>query len=301
MKLIKKLLLLVLLFIASIFLLHTYTTEDGEGFSIKTLATQKSVAKNGLYSQNIILENLDTKEVLYEKRKNEQIAIASLTKMMTAYILLNEVSDLDTFLTVDPNVINDLVEQGASLSGFSANDQVSVRDLAYAILLPSGGDAAIIVANWLAESEENFAKKMNAYASELKMENTQFKNATGLDQKGHYSTVNDLRLLLNKALTNENFYHIFTTFEYQTQPRTFAPGGYYLPSTLLKGNNDLTLTQGTILGGKTGYTKNAGLCLASIANIDGQRYLLISAGADGDPQTEQYNLSDAKTIFNQLN
>lgn len=281
-------------------LVRFYLPSKAANFLFNHEQNAYGLTSSNLHSSNVILEKLDTQEIIYEKNKDEKIAIASLTKIMTAYILLTEAPSLDAYLTVDPQVINELTAQGASLSGFIPNDQVTVRDLAYGILLPSGGDAAIIVANWLAGSEAEFAKKMNQYAKDLNMSQTQFKNATGLDQSGHYSTVNDLRILLTKALKNLNFYHIFTTFEYQTIASPFSPNGYYLASTLLKEKNDLALNRGTLLGGKTGYTKDAGLCLASIAEIDGELYLLISARANGDPSTEQFNLSDAKMLYNQL-
>ncbi len=295
-KLIRTSLLLGLIGIALYFYLPTQTFN----FMPNNEQNHHGLTLSNLHSQNILLEKLSTQEVIYEKNKDQKIAIASLTKIMTAYILLTEAPDLDAYLTIEPQVINELSEKGASLSGFMMNDQVTIRDIAYGILLPSGGDAAIIAANWLAGSEEQFALKMNTYADELKMYNTQFKNATGLDQSGHYSTVNDLHLLLTKALKNPSFYHVFTTFEYQTLASPFAPNGYYLASTLLKENNDLSLQNGTFLGGKTGYTEEAGLCLASLAEIEGELYLLISAGANGNPSTEQFNLSDAKKLYNQL-
>ena len=76
-----------------------------------------------------------------------------------------------------------------------------------------------------------------------------------------------------------------------------TPEGYYLESTLLKDSTDLSLSNGEILGGKTGYTKKAGQCLISLAEIDGDTYMLITTGADGNPFTEQYNMSDARSIY----
>lgn len=300
MKKQRKILSSILLIGLGIFLVSFYFPTKRPPFLSHNEKNNHRLTVSNLHSQNVILQKLDTQEIIYQKNKDEQIAIASLTKIMTAYILLTEAPDLEANLTIDPQVINQLTILGSSLSGFISNDQITIRDLAYGILLPSGGDAAVIAANWLSGSEAAFTKKMNQYAEDLRMTQTQFKNATGLDEAGHYSTVSDLRLLLNKALKNQDFYQIFTTFEHQTNTSPFAPEGYYLTSTLLKEQNDLSLQHGIILGGKTGYTNKAGLCLASIAEINGELYLYISAGANGDPNTEQFNLTDAKLLYNQL-
>lgn len=251
-------------------------------------------------SEQVLLENLTTGETLLEKNGDKKVAIASLTKIMTAYVLLQKSDNLQETVELNQKTLDLLTAEGASLAGFVANDNISITDLVYAIMLPSGGDAAIMAANYVSGSEKEFVKEMNQEAKKLGMKNTHFKTATGLDSRQQYSTVRDLNILIKAAMKNSVFDKVFTTFEYNTKPTDYSPEGYYLKHTLLKDHNDLVLTNGQLLGGKTGYTKDAGQCLASIAEINGQMYLLITTGAKGEPLGEQYNVIDANTIFESI-
>lgn len=130
-------------------------------------------------------------------------------------------------------------------------------------MLPSGADAALGLACATAGSEADFAALMNRRAAELGMAHTHFKNATGLHDPGHYTTVSDMARLLRAGLENPDFRALFTTLYYQTAPTNRHPGGLGLSSTL-NALMDTPCPNGvTLLGGKTGYTEEAGLCLAS--------------------------------------
>ena len=235
--------------------------------------------------------------MLIEKNETKEVEIASLTKLITAYLLLEAETNLEKTVTIDQRIIDDLMAEGASLSGYRSGDELTIEDLAYGIVLPSGGDAALVAANYVAGSEKAFVEKMNQLAKELKMTNTHFKNSTGLDARNHYSTVEDLSKFMNVALKNQNFRKLVTTTTYQTDGTIYTPEGYYIESTMLKDSADLSIANGQILGGKTGYTKKAGQCLISLAEIEGEYYLLITTGADGNPFTEQYNMADARLIY----
>lgn len=261
---------------------------------------QMIAVKHDLDSKNIILERLNDQKVLYRKNDQQKVHIASLTKLMTVYILLNEYKDLSLKVVMTPDVMEKMQEHNSTLSGFKVNEAVTLHDLAYGIVLPSGGDAAIIAANYISGSEQVFVQMMNKYANILGMYNTHFTNATGLDTPNQYSTVSDLRKLLNKALTLPVFKKVFTTLHYTTAAYDLMPEGYEITSSILTHNNDLKLYSGTFLGGKTGYTKQAGLCLASIAKVAGQEYLLITTGATGDYYSKQNNILDAINIYNSL-
>lgn len=269
--------------------------------SITTQSDPQTIAiGHSIKSNNVILERLDNHKILYQKNPQQQIHIASLTKIMTVYVLLEERQDLSLEVVMTPAVIEKMQAENSTLSGFKPNESVTLLDLAYGIILPSGGDAAMIAANYVSGSEQMFVQLMNKYANLLGMHNTQFTNATGLDTSGQYSTVADLRKLLNKALELPVFKKIFTTLHYRTQAYDLMPEGYEITSSILAHDNDLKLNQGTLLGGKTGYTNLAGLCLASIAKVAGHEYLLITAGANGDYYTKQYNILDAVNIYNWL-
>lgn len=253
-----------------------------------------------IYSQQILLENLNTGQILEEKNADKRVPIASLTKIMSAFVLLDKAPNIEDTVVLSQKTIDDLTLEGASRSGFVANDPIKVKDLAYAIILPSGADAAILTANYLSGSEAAFVAEMNNYAQYLGLHNTHFENSTGLDSANQYSTARDLNKLVKVAMQNPVFADVFTRFEYKTSPTKLEKDGYHLEHTLLNEKNDLSLNNGQLLGGKTGYTEDAGQCLASIAEINGERYLLITTGADGDPNGTQHNVTDAKKIYESI-
>lgn len=226
-------------------------------------------------SPSIYFYHLDKEEVLYEKDSDKEIAVASLTKMMTASVALDLIDDLDEKVVLTANDFRGLLEANASVAGFEIGEEVTYRDLLYGLLLPSGADAALALSNNLAGSEEAFVAKMNEKAVSLNLKHTHFINTTGLDTNGHYSSASDMAMILKDALKNSDFKEIFTTKKYVTSNvrHTFQ-------STLDKTATVYKLDTSNILGSKTGYTDAAGLCLASIAEFNGENYLLITANAD---------------------
>lgn len=251
----------------------------------------------GLYSESAVLMGLDGGEVLFQKNSGEKIYPASLTKLMTALVILDQFEDLDHTVTLPGEVFDCLSGSGASMAGFLPGEQLTLRDLLYGCMLPSGADAAMGLACVTAGSEENFAELMNGKAAELGMAHTHFKNATGLHDPGHYTTVMDMAVLLRAGLKNPDFRELLTTFDYQTEPTNRHPGGVGLRSTL-SSLMDTTYPDGvTLLGGKTGYTEEAGLCLASLAEKDGREYIAVTAGAPGSHETSPRHLEDAFRLF----
>jgi D-alanyl-D-alanine carboxypeptidase (penicillin-binding protein 5/6) len=164
-------------------------------------------------------------------------------------------------------------------------------------LLPSGADAAMGLAIRISGSESEFSKLMNKKAKEIGMDDTNFTNVTGLHDDNHYTTVKDIAKLLQYALKNEIFYEIFTTVRCSTSSTNRHPGGITFYSTLSKKVDTYEFDGGRIIGGKTGYTEEAGLCLASLAEKNGSKYILVTAGAAGDNYTEQYHIMDALTVY----
>lgn len=145
------------------------------------------------------------------------------------------------------------------MAGFVPDETVTVRDLLYGAMLPSGAECCEALAQLVSGSEENFAALMNQKAAELGMKNTHFTNATGLTDTEHYSSAADMAKLLQAALHNTTFRTIFTTEHYTTNATAQHPEGVSLTSTLLGKLDGTELPTGTqIEGGKTGYTAAAG-------------------------------------------
>lgn len=253
-----------------------------------------------LYSSNAILVNLDENQVLLEKNSEEMIYPASLTKMMTVLVAIEQISNLQDDIVLSQNIFNDLYEENASVAGFLPNEKVTLEDLLYGSMLPSGAEASIGLAEYVAGSEKEFVKLMNDKAQQLGMKNTHFMNTTGLHHPKHYTTVKDMSLLLQYALTNDEFRNVYTAERYSIKQTNLHPEGVTFTSRMFQHMTTSALPGGEIIGGKTGYTDEAGLCLASLAIVNGQEYVLVTVGAEGNPRTEQYNITDAFSVYSQL-
>lgn len=260
----------------------------------------KKVHLDGLISPNAILLEADSGEVLAEKNADAQIYPASMTKMMTVLLAIEAEPDLDRQVTVPEDIFPALKQEGASMAGFKSGEVVTVRDLLYGALLPSGAECCETLARLVSGTETDFVALMNRKAAELGMTSTHFCNPTGLHDPEHVSTVRDISVLLREAVRNETFRKILTTERYTIQPTNLHPEGFTVTSTLLKELNGDEIRNGKILGGKTGYTSEAGLCLASIAEVKGKTYLLVTAGALGSHETEPYHIEDAVKTYRQL-
>jgi D-alanyl-D-alanine carboxypeptidase (penicillin-binding protein 5/6) len=253
-----------------------------------------------LYSPHSILLNAENGEILAAYQDDSRIYPASLTKLMTALLLVESGEDLDQSVVIPDWIFDDLYAQDASLAGFDPGEEVCLRDLLYGILLPSGAECCLTAAQAVAGTEEAFIELMNSRAQELSMNDTHFSNTTGLHAADHYTTVQDLALLLRYALQNNTFREALLSQYYSVAPTEMHPDGFTFYSTLSESMQNAELSAPEILGGKTGYTDEAGLCLASLAKISDQEYLLVTAGAAGSHETPPYHILDAISVYRQL-
>ena len=276
--------------------------QPGSQTAAQTSSTENSaiLANLPLYSRNAILIRLDNNAVLLEKNSDERIYPASLTKIMTAIVAIEHIRDLQTKITLSPSIFKELSRLDASLAGFEPGETAAAGDLLYGILLPSGAECCIGLANAISGSEQDFAELMNEKATELHMTGTHFVNTTGLHDENHYTTVQDLAVLLRYALKNQTFRAVFTSSRHTVSATNKHPGGFTLRNTMFERLKTPAINGGAILGGKTGYTEQAGLCLASLAKENGKEYILVTAGANGNHDTEQYNITDALEVFSVL-
>lgn len=252
-------------------------------------------------SESALLYDIDNNQLIESKQPDKRMYPASLTKMMTAYVALTELDSLDETAMISSDSFSRLQQEGASMAGFFAGEEVPVRELLYGILLPSGAEASIAVAEHLAGSETAFVKKMNQEAKKIGMNSTQFKNVTGLHHRGHYSTASDLARFLKVALANPQFLEMFTSQE-RIYTSSVHPEGLVLASSMFRDLDEGKLEpQVKLLGGKTGYTPQAEQCLASLALVNGKSYFLITLEAKGNPEKfDTSHLEDAITVYNRL-
>ena len=239
-------------------------------------------------ADKVILYNLNDDTILYEQNSNEQTNFASLTKIMTALVAIENIDDYDEYVTITAKDFEGT--NGYSKAGFNIGDQVTYRDLLYGVLLPSGADAVnAIVNNTL--GYDAFIDAMNNKAQEIGLENTSFSNPVGKDATDNYSTASDIAKLLKYALQNELFKEIFTTKEYTTS------NGLNLECTLYPYKDILDIDM--IDGSKSGFTRGAGRCLASITTLNGVDYLLVVIHSTTD---QNYSaVLDSITIYDYYN
>ena len=242
-------------------------------------------------SKNAILYNMNDDLVIYEKDADTKTYIASLTKIMTTIVAIENIDDINEVVTVPSEALDGLIEANASVAGFKLGQKVTYKDLLYGILLPSGADATRTIAYYISGNEDNFVQLMNKKASDLGLTNTHFANTSGLDTDNHYSTVRELSIILKYALQNPLFKEIYTTNSYTTSDNSLTFKSVY--SNYL---NNYNLENKYIYGSKTGYTTLAGYCLSTIANYDGIEYLLITTNADGK-SNYPLHIMDANMIY----
>ena len=254
---------------------------------------------SGVNSSNVVLMDVKSGKVIGEMKGEDRIYPASMTKIMTAIVALEAFSDLDREITLSEDIFYALDGQDATQAGFQPGESVRIRDLVYGVILPSGAECCLALANEVSGAEADFVEKMNAKAKSIGMKNTHFVDCTGLHDPEHYSTAYDIALLLKYALHNDTFRDVIESHFHSTPGTNVHPDGITYYSTMFKNMSDTSVTGGEILGGKTGYTSEAGHCLASFAQIYDREYILVTAGAAADA-TGVPHILDAKTIYNRL-
>lgn len=236
----------------------------------------------------VSLYNMNEDMLIYSKNDTKKTSIASLTKMMTTLVAIENIDDLEKVITIKERDFDGTV--GYSKAGFSVGDKVTYLDLLYGIILPSGADAVnAIVNNTLGYN--SFIKKMNETAKKIGMNDTSFANPIGKDDENNYSTSSDIAKLLKYALKNETFKKVFTTKSYKTS------NGINLESTVNSYKSFLNTSE--ILGAKSGFTKNAGRCLASITTLNGVDYLLVVINSSTSSPSNA--VKDTITIYDYYN
>ena len=190
---------------------------------------------------------------------------------------------------VDTDAYHRAVEMNASMAGFRGGEATSYRDLLYATMLRSAGEAADSLAINISGSMDNFVALMNQEAEDLGLKNTSYANADGMDDPGNYQSAKDCAMLIKDSLEDGNFRAIFTKREFVTRPTLDHPDGVYLESTVFSHLKKYNQNGFEIIGGKSGTTDKAGLCWATLAEKNGKEYILVVMGV---PYDDIDNLND---------
>ena len=228
----------------------------------------------GTSATSAILMDVDSGRVLYQHNADAQMLIASTTKILTALVALRD-GDLEDVVTVSAQAAG---TEGSSMY-LRAGEELTLETLLYGLLLCSGNDAAVAIAEHVGGSVSGFVERMNDLAAELGMEHSSFANPNGLDDEDHYSTARDMAVLACAAVQNETLVRIAST-------HTVTIGG----RTMTNHNKLLTMEEGCI-GLKTGYTRAAGRTLVTCAERNGQRLVAVTL-QDGNDWADHQSLYD---------
>lgn len=254
-----------------------------------------------IYGRNAILIDVESHKIIAGKNAEDVIYPASMTKIMTMLTVLkllgNDEEKLYQAYLMDGELIAELHEKTLLCAGFADGEPCRVIDMLYAMMLPSGADAAVGLANFSAGSEDALVDEMNRYATEMGLKQTHFVNCTGLHDENHYSTPAEIACILEYAMQNPLCKKIMSTAEYTTAATTAHPDGLVLKSSVFfrqPANPPDGITFG---GGKTGFTDAAGQCLASWAVDDrsGKTYISVIAGCDGEKPLDA--VCDTMTLY----
>ncbi len=226
-----------------------------------------------------VLVSLQDSLILAEKSATAKMYPASMTKVMSLITACEHIENLSDTVTVTSTIIDPLYREGASLAGFSPGETVTVQDLLYGMVLPSGAEASAALAEYIAGSEEEFVKLMNEKAAEMGLNATHFTNCTGLHNENHYSTAVEMAMIMAYAMEHEACAEILSAYQYTTTPTEKHPEGILLESTMFSRMYGDEPDGVTILAGKTGYTNEGHHCLMSYAkdDITGEAYIFVSA------------------------
>lgn len=232
-----------------------------------------------LNCKNAIVVNTDTGRTVFEKNADETVSIASLTKIMTAMVVIDNCTDLEAMVETKFSTLLTIGNTGLVTINLVSGEQMKVKDLLYCLLISSAADASVVLADYIGGSVPAFVEMMNQKAQELQMANTHFVNTHGLDAEGHYSTARDMEKLTEYALNNELFCDIVSRSSYtadatnKSAARTVSTTNY-----LISENSGFYYKWAD--GVKTGYTGDAGRCLISTAGRDETRYVCVVLGCD---------------------
>lgn len=246
-----------------------------------------------LHSKYYGVYDLTDDKMLFSLNSDVKTEVASLTKIMTVLVAIENISDLDDTVTITNSILN-TVSWDASVAGLEVGDVVTYRDLLYATMLPSGADAANALAISIAGSIDGYVELMNAKADSLNLGDTHYENVTGLDEDNHYSSVNDVIKLLKYSLNNNTFREIYTTKSYT------LTNGLKVSASINFYNKVMDLDTSLILGSKTGFTDDAGYCISIYFKSDDHDLVAVTLNATR-VNDNYYNVKDAVDIVDFVN
>ena len=247
-----------------------------------------------LYSENALLIDLESNTVLVQKNADARIYPASMTKVMTVLVAAEHIENWDETFTMTQSIIDPLFLADASMAGFVHGEEVSMTELLYGAVLPSGAEATQALAIVTAGSEEAFAALMNEKAQALGLKDTHFVDASGLHDENHYTTLSDMAIIMQAALDNPHCREVLTSVNHTSPATTQNPEGVAMTNRFLYRIRPQQSGNVDIQAAKTGYTAQAMNCCVSYGIMEnGRAAICVTAHA----WTGDYCIADHLALY----
>lgn len=247
-----------------------------------------------LYSENALLIDLESNTVLVQKNADARIYPASMTKVMTVLVAAEHIENWDETFTMTQSIIDPLFLADASMAGFVHGEEVSMTELLYGAVLPSGAEATQALAIVAAGSEEAFAALMNEKAQALGLKDTHFVDASGLHDENHYTTLSDMAIIMQAALDNPHCREVLTSVNHTSPATTQNPEGVAMTNRFLYRIRPQQTGNVDIQAAKTGYTAQAMNCCVSYGIMEnGRAAICVTAHA----WTGDYCIADHLALY----
>lgn len=247
-----------------------------------------------LYSENALLIDLESNTVLVQKNADARIYPASMTKVMTVLVAAEHIENWDETFTMTQSIIDPLFLADASMAGFVHGEEVSMTELLYGAVLPSGAEATEALAIVTAGSEEAFAALMNEKAQALGLKDTHFVDASGLHDENHYTTLSDMAIIMQAALDNPHCREVLTSVNHTSPATAQNPEGVAMTNRFLYRIRPQQTGNVDIQAAKTGYTAQAMNCCVSYGIMEnGRAAICVTAHA----WTGDYCIADHLALY----
>ncbi|SER51360.1 D-alanyl-D-alanine carboxypeptidase family protein [Lachnobacterium bovis] len=262
----------------------------------KDTKATKDIVNPEIISTNGIVVDIDSKTIIARKNDKQVMCPASMTKILTVLVACEKVKNLDDKITITKDMINYVYAHGCSSVGFVEGEQITVKDALYGTILPSGADAALALATYVAGSQDKFVVLMNKKLDEFGLSKTaHFTNCIGLYDDNHKCSMYDMSIILSHALENKFCKKILSTHTYTTSKTEQHPEGCTVSNWFLRRIEDKKMP-GKVMCAKTGFVNQSGSCAASYFEDKSKKhkYICVTAGSSSSwkciyDQVEIYN------------
>lgn len=237
-------------------------------------------AVNGeVVSSTVVVIDRSTNQIICQRDAKARMNPASMTKVLTVLVAAEHVTDLNDKFTMTREITDYGYVNDCSSAGFLENEVITIKDLFYGTILPSGADAAVGLATYVAGTQEAFVDMMNEKVSQLGLSSSHFTNCVGIYDEQHYSTVYDMAIILEAAMDNEICREVLNARSYQTSITQQHPEGIIISNWFLRRIEDKD-THGSVIGAKTGFVVQSGNCAASCCKDNtGNEYICVTGGS----------------------